>query len=166
MSYKQYTDRTLYTSDLTELNAETVNNFQGCTFQDTIKHPLREEYYINFSRMDILNKLKSIGSTLVTDAWLTTDIINDLPTDFKWSDLTRPYRLVCDSMSILNHITEQSDLGKILVQLLGAFVGQIFNMGTNTFIYLANLTPYDGVDANVLVATYPTTFLRIDIKTK
>jgi len=164
MSYKQYTDRTLYTSDLTELNAETVNNFQGCTFQDTIKHPLREEYYINFSRMDILNKLKSIGSTLVTDAWLNTDVIPNLPDDFNWSDLTRPYRLVCDSMKVFGHITEQSDLGKTLISLLAAFVGQIYNVGQNTYIYLANLNPFQGVDVNVLLTTYPDTFLRVETK--
>ena len=162
--YKQYTNQTTYNSDLAQLNSETQEHFQNCTFQDSMKHPIREEYYISFSRMDILNFLKYNSSTLVTESWLTTDIISELPTDFNWFDQTRNYRLICNTLKIMDHIVEQSELGILLINFVADFKDQIFRVGIETQIYLSELSPYQGITTDYLIATYPDVFLRIENK--
>ena len=160
--YKQYKDKNKYTVDLLYINNKTREYFTGCIFQDVIKHPLREEYYINLSRIDILNVIQEHDLSVVTPTWLSTDIIAELPDDFNWLDQTRPYRLVCDTLQIIDHLTDQTELGILLDSLLKAFVGQVFRVNTNTFIYLANLDPYQGINVQQLLIGYPDTFLRIE----
>lgn len=163
---KKYIDKNVYFADLIYINGKTGEYFQGCTYQDEIKHPIREEYYINLSVHDgiILRTIKEKDQRVINDIWLTSNIINELPSDFNWSDQTRPFRLVANAMQVFNHITEQSELGLLLVSLLADFKGQIFNVGNETFIYLAKVDQYKGVDANQLIVAYPDVFLRIDNK--
>ena len=163
---KKYTDKPTYNSDLAYINTKTAEFFQGCSYQEEIKHPIRDEFYIDLSVHggNILNTIKEHDQSIINDSWLSTNIIDKLPDDFGWSDMSRSYRLVCDAMKVFNHLTEQNTLGELLLSLMSAFKGQIFTVGISTYIYLANLNPFEGVSVNDLIAGYPDTFLRVENK--
>jgi hypothetical protein len=165
--FKTYTDITQLNADIQYLNTKTAELCPPLTaFGVAILHPVQANIgAIDISRMDILNKIKESEQTIVNAIWLNTDCVAQLDDSWTWFDATRNYRLIVDSHKILDHIIANDTLSVSMLGLLANFKNQIFRTNTQTQIYLANLNGFNGVDPNILVSTYPDTFLRIETKT-
>lgn len=163
---KLYNDINQVNSDITYLNSKTSELYNGMTFGTILKHPTNSNSFaIDINRNDILKKIMETDQSVINEVWLITDIVNQLDSSWTWFDPKRSYRLIIDTSNMMGHIASNDELSQAVLGILSAFVGQIFVQGTTTQIYLANLNPFNGIDPNVLVTTYPTTFLRIDTKT-
>ena len=148
--YKEYQNKDQYNSDFFYINNK-VNQLFGGDYQKKIKHPTKELYYITFCRSDIFDLIRSTDKSVLTDEWLVTDIVQELPNDFFWFDQTRNYRLIVDSLQVLDNISSQSELGTLLINFVADFKDQIFRVGIETQIYLSELSPYQGITTDYLI---------------
>jgi len=164
--YKLYTDINQANFDLSYLDNKVIEFKYGSAYDNLSTHPVNSNSFaINITRTDILQKIMETDKSVINEIWLATNVVNELDSSWSWFDSTRPYRLIIDTSNMMGHIASNDELSQAILGILSAFVGQIFVQGTTTQIYLANLNPFNGIDPNILITTYPTTFLRIDTKT-
>ena len=156
--YKQYNNFEQYYNDLAYLDQKCIEKNIGEKYQDIIKHPIQDVWYISFCRIN------EFEDDYINQEWLSTDIISDLPSDFYWFDSNRNYRLVCATSLVLSEIVKKSEIGNLLYTLIDDFKAQIQTIGENTYIYLATLDDYKGISIDYLLSTYPDIFLRTEQK--
>jgi len=92
---KIFNDYNLCEFQLNEINLayRTVFNLDSSNyFSIIINHCSEEKYAFYITRMDILNAIDDV-CLFITEEWLSTDIIQELPKDWKWNFPLRPLRI-------------------------------------------------------------------------
>ena len=141
-----------------------INNAQaqkeiGTTYCEVNKHCTKNLFAIPI----IEPILRSYNLPFITNEWLNTDVVNDLPIDWTWDIMEKPFRLVCNSIELLKAIYS-GDLSSTLITLLPDFKDQINTNNEHTYIYLATIGEWEGISVEWLLANYPNIFLFTEEK--
>jgi hypothetical protein len=96
--------------DIINQTAHSRNPETTDKYADIIKHCKQDLYALPL----IPTVLNRYGLEFITEEWLSTDIVETLPTEWTWYRMDRPIRLIMQTQFVTDILLQQNELAELI----------------------------------------------------